>query len=171
MLGTNGSTLVVNPGFVLTDASDYTVTLQNALGTINPALLTVTAVPNTKGFDGTDSAAGTPIITSGQLFATDTGSFTETYSTIHAGTGLTLTPTGTITDGNGGADYIVTYVPLTKNSPGVGPNGPGIITPEALTISAVTDTKTYDGTTISTGTPLITVGTLFNGDSLTNLSQ
>ena len=171
VLGTNGSTLVVNPGFVLTDASDYTVTLQNALGTINPALLTVTAVPNTKGFDGTDSAAGTPIITSGQLFATDTGSFTETYSTIHAGTGLTLTPTGTITDGNGGADYIVTYVPLTKNSPGVGPNGPGIITPEALTISAVTDTKTYDGTTVSTGTPLITVGTLFNGDSLTNLSQ
>ena len=53
------------------------------------------------------------------------------------GTGLTLTPSGTVNDGNGGNNYTYTFVPVST----------GVITAEALTITAVTNTKTYDGTT------------------------
>lgn len=161
VLGTNGSTLVVNPGYVLTDASDYAVTLQSALGTITPALLTVTAVSTTKTYDGTDSSSGTPSITSGKLYGSDTGSFVQTYNTIHAGVGLTLTPSGTVNDGNGGKDYSITFVPVST----------GAINPEAITIAAVSDSKVYDGTVASAGTPILASGTLYNGDTLTNLSQ
>jgi filamentous hemagglutinin family protein len=166
--GTNGSTLTVNSGFTLTHASDYTVTLASAKGTITPELLTVTATPNTKSFDGTTTASATPTVTSGTIFSPDTGSFTEAYNTIHAGTGLTLTPTGSVSDGNGGNNYIITFVPISGNGPG---HHSGNITPEAITISAATQTKVYDGTTTSTGTPTLTAGTLFNGDTLTGLIQ
>jgi hypothetical protein len=44
------------------------------------------------------------------------------------------------------------------------------ITPAALTLSAVSNTKVYDGTTASSPTPSIT-GTVFAGDTLSGLSQ
>ena len=43
------------------------------------------------------------------------------------------------------------------------------INPAPLTIMAASDTKVYDGTTTSTVTPI--VGTLFNGDTVTGLTQ
>ncbi|MGH8687928.1 MAG: beta strand repeat-containing protein, partial [Burkholderiales bacterium] len=46
----------------------------------------------------------------------------------------------------------------------------GTISPAALTLSAVSDSKTYDGTTSSSGTPSVT-GTVFSGDNLSGLSQ
>ena len=159
VLGTNGSTLTVSPGFTLTNASDYSVTLNTAMGTITPAPLTVTAVTNTKTYDGTPGAVGTPVVTSGTIFTGDTGSFTESYNTPHVGTGLTLTPTGSLTDGNGGNDYTVTYVPVMT----------GVINAAALSISAVTQTRVYDGLTDSSGTPIVTG--LKGSDTVTNLSQ
>ncbi len=160
VLGLNGSTLLVT-GYTLSDPGNYTVTLQTAPGTITPEPVTVTAVPTSKPYDGTPTSPGTPAVTAGTIFGPDTGTFTQTYNTPNAGTGLTLTPTGFISDGNGGNNYIVTYVPITS----------GIITPQALTISAVTQTKVYDGTTVSTGIPVITAGALVGGDTLTNLAQ
>jgi hypothetical protein len=44
------------------------------------------------------------------------------------------------------------------------------ITPAALTLSAVSDAKVYDGSTASSLTPTVT-GTVFAGDSLSGLSQ
>ncbi len=160
VLGLNGSILLVT-SYTLSDSGNYTVTLQTAPGTINPEPVTVTAVPTSKPYDGTPTSPGTPAVTAGTIFGPDTGTFTQTYNTPNAGTGLTLTPTGFISDGNGGNNYIVTYVPITS----------GIITPQALTISAVTQTKVYDGTTVSTGIPVITAGALVGGDTLTNLAQ
>ena len=60
---------------------------------------------NTKVYDGTTSAAAVPTITSGSLGTGDTANFIETYSTRNVGTGLTLTPSGTVNDGNGGNNY------------------------------------------------------------------
>jgi hypothetical protein len=137
---------------VLTDASDYSVTVNSALGTINPALLTVTAVAVTKTYDGTSAADGTPLITAGQLFGTDSGVFTESFGTVHAGTGLTLTPTGTITDGNGGADYTVTYVPVTT----------GVIDPRPV---IVTGTRVYDGGTDASSS-ILTITNVLSGDTV-----
>jgi len=68
----------------------------------------VTATSNTKTYDGTTSAAGLPTITSGSLAPGDTPNFVETYNTRNVGTGLTLTPSGTVNDGNGGNNYTVT---------------------------------------------------------------
>src|SRR5262249_40226229 len=43
------------------------------------------------------------------------------------------------------------------------------VNPAPLTITAVSDSKVYDGSTTSTRTPV--VGTLFNGDTVTGLTQ
>ena len=59
---------------------------------INQRPITVTAAPNTKPYDGTKSAAATPTITSGSLVSGDTPDFTESYTTVNVGTGLTLVP-------------------------------------------------------------------------------
>ena len=72
-----------------------------------------------------------------KLQGSDTANFIETYSTRNVGTGMTLTPSGTVNDGNGGNNYTYTFDPVST----------GVITAEALTITAVANTKTYDGTT------------------------
>ena len=57
--------------------------------------------------------------------------------------GSTLTVTGyTVNDGNGGNDYTVTLQ-----------SAAGTITPAALTITATSDTKVYDGTTVVDADP------------------
>jgi autotransporter-associated beta strand protein len=62
-------------------------------------LITVTAVANSKMYDGTTSALATPTITSGTLSSGDNGVFTESYDTRNVGgPSKTLTPTGTIKD-------------------------------------------------------------------------
>ena len=45
-------------------------------------------------------------------------------------------------------------------------NTTGQITAEAITVTAATSTKGYDGTTSSTATPTMTGGSLFSGDTL-----
>ena len=57
-------------------------------GVITAAALTITAVANTKVYDGTTTATALPMITSGSLAVGDTPDFTETYSTRNVGTGL-----------------------------------------------------------------------------------
>src|SRR5204863_179490 len=140
--------------------ANYTYTfVNNATGVINARGLTVTAATNTKAYDSTTSAAATPTISVGVLQGTDTANFTEVYSNKNVGTGKTLTPAGTVNDGNGGGNYAVTFVANTT----------GVINARALTVTAVSDTKTYDGTTASAATPTVT-GTIQTGDTA-NFSQ
>ena len=73
----------------------------------------------------------------------------------NAGTGKTLTAAGSVNDGNGGSNYAVTFVTNTT----------GQITPRAITVTAATGTKGYDGTTSSAATPTITSGSLATGDT------
>jgi hypothetical protein len=79
-----------------------------SVGLINQAPLTVVAQTNTKAFDGTTAAAAVPIVSG--LQGTDTAVASETYDTAAAGTGKTLTPVATINDGNGSANYLVSFV-------------------------------------------------------------
>ena len=76
----------------------------------------MTAAANTKVYDGTTAAAAAPAITSGSLASGDTAAFSETYDTPAVGTGKTLTPSGTVNDGNGGANYSVTFVGNTTGA-------------------------------------------------------
>ena len=80
----------------------------------------------------------------------DTAAFSETYDTRNVGTGMTLTPAGSVNDGNGGSNYTVTLRANTAGS----------ITARAITVTAAANTKSYDGTTTAAATPTITGGSL-----------
>ena len=86
-----------------------------AIGAVSPTNLTVTAVPNTKTYDGTTTAAATPTLTAGGIQTGDTApAWTETYDTKDVGTGKTLTPAGVVIDGNNGLNYNNTYAPVAS---------------------------------------------------------
>ncbi|NLD39220.1 MAG: hypothetical protein GX654_20375 [Desulfatiglans sp.] len=130
-----------------TDIGNYTLVSTSAAthAAIIPRSITVTAAAATKTYDGTNTATGIPTITSGILVNGDTGTWTQSFDTRHAGTSKTLTPTGTVNDGNSGDNYAVTFAPVTT----------GTISPLPMTVSAVTETKVYDGTTASNLTPQV----------------
>ena len=125
-----------------------------------PPRSTISATSDTKVYDGTTSSSQTP--TYGTLYDGDTVTgLTQAFTSKNVlGTdGSTLIVTGyTVNDGDGGKDYTVT----TQDASGT-------ITPAALTITATSDTKVYDGTTSSSQTP--TYGTLYDGDTVTGLTQ
>jgi hypothetical protein len=158
-----GKTLSISPGYTLNDGNggnNYQVTLvANSSGEIDARTLTVTAQENTKTYDGTTSAAATPMITAGALAAGDTPEFTESYSTRNVGTDRALIPGGSVNDGNGGKNYLVTFDGSTD----------GEIDKAALLITAQPNTKTYDGTTSASA--IASYGGLQPGDTLTGLSE
>ena len=93
--------------------TNYTVSfVAGTAGSITVRPITVTAVANTKTYDGTTTAAATPTITGG-LGAGDTAAFHETYDNANVGSGKTLTPAGSVNDGNGGANYTVSFAANT----------------------------------------------------------
>jgi hypothetical protein len=103
--------------------------------TINQRPITVTAVSNTKVYDGTTSSTGTPSI-AGSLVTGDAAGFIQTFDNQHVGTGKTLTPSGAVDDGNSGLNYSVTFVPVTT----------GTINKALLTVTANNQTLFMGGT-------------------------
>ncbi len=146
---TNFGTLVLGNNAL----GDYTLVGATGDVIVTPLALTVTAVPDSKVYDGTTTSSKTPIITVGTLKGTDTGSFIQVFGGKNVGTSITLTPSGTVNDGFGGADYIVTYVPI----------GSGIITPRPVNLLG---TRVFDGTTTANASILNNTNTV-PGDSLT----
>src|SRR5204862_441888 len=59
--------------------------------------------------------------------------FTETYDTSSSGASKTLTPTGSVSDGNSGNNYVITFVSAAN----------GTITKASLSVNAVAASKTY----------------------------
>jgi hypothetical protein len=136
--------------------NNYAATLNpNASGVINRRPITVMAAAATKGYDGTIASTALPAITGGSLVAGDTAAFIETFNTKNVGAGKTLTAGGSVNDGNGGDNYVVTGVD----------NAAGSITVRAISVTAVSQTKVYDGTTSATGVPAVTGGSLAAGDA------
>src|SRR6185503_12391314 len=137
---------------------NYSYTFVNdTTGVINQRAITVTAAANTKTYDGTTSAAATPTISpAGSIQTGDTANFSESYDNKNAGSGKTLTPAGSVSDGNGGANYAVTFVAVYT----------GVINQRAITVTAVSNSKTYDGTTSAAATPTISpAGSIQTGDT------
>ena len=85
----------------------------------------------------------------------DTATFTETFDTKDVGTGKTLTPVGSVNDGNGGNNYTVSVVT----------NATGSVSPRPITVTATASTKAYDGTISASAVPTITGGSLVAGDT------
>jgi len=140
-----GAGKTLTPIGIVVDAGTNDVTARYAIsfvannsGVITPTNLTMTAVASTKQFDDTTAAAALPVVTAGSIQAGDTANFTESYDNKNVGTGKTLTPAGSVNDGNGGLNYNVTFVPVST----------GIITavpPAQIEISGGTVSLTFYG--------------------------
>jgi hypothetical protein len=144
-------------------ASNYTLTQPSLANvTISPAALTISAVSDSRTYNGTTSSSQTPTVTgtiySGDSLSTLTQSFAS--KNVLGTNGSTLDVNSyTLNDGNGGNNYTVTVDSAT-----------GTITPASLVINAVSQTKTYDGTTTAAAIPTVT-GTIYSGDSLSPLTE
>ena len=117
--------------------------------------ITVTAAANAKLYDGTTAASALPTVAAGSLVAGDAGAFSETYNNKNVGVGKTLTPAGSVNDGNNGANYQVAFATTIV----------GGIYPQSITVTAAANSKAYDGTTAASAPPAITAGSLAAGDS------
>ncbi len=102
--------------------------------TINKRPLTVSATADSKPYDGTTdpTSTGIPTITLGSLAEGDSVIWTQIFDNEDAGSGKILTPSGTVSDGNGGNNYDVTFVPAA-----------GEITPRVIGVTANAKSKTY----------------------------
>ena len=111
-----------------------------ATATISQRAIEVSAVTDTKTYDGTTSSGAAPSVTNGSIAVGDTPGFTQAFDTKNVGTGKTLKASGSVNDGNAGNDYLVTFVD----------DHTGEIKPKELIGSITADDKTYDGTTAAT---------------------
>jgi len=121
-------------------SSNYTLVGGSAQVQINAAPLTITAGSISKIYDGTLAATGNGSVTSGTLFAGDTLSSNGLlYTDKNVGNDNKIVSANGIKvlDGHAGANYQVTYVSNTTSS----------INAKALTVSALTADKIYDGST------------------------
>src|SRR5205085_6665593 len=132
------SGLVINDG---NGGNNYAISyVTDATGVITTAPVTVTAQPDSKGYDGTTSSSVAPVVT-GIIAPDAVGTApTQSFDTRNVGTGKTLTASGlVINDGNGGNNYAISYVT----------DATGVITTAPVTVTSQPDSKGYDGTTSS----------------------
>ncbi len=157
-----GRTLTIN-SYTINDGNsghNYTVTtVANTAGLINKATLTITAKANTKTYDSTTSAAAVPIVT-GLKGADSVTGLLEVYSSSSATASKTLSVSAyVVNDGNSGNNYTLTTASIAT----------GVINKAPLTITALTNTKTYDSTTSAAATP--TFSGLMGSDAVTGLTE
>ena len=145
-VGTNKTVTYSGIALTGTDKANYTITsTATGKGTISKANLTLTAEDVTKTYDGTTAVTGGTLkVKSGTLYTAQGDSMsggTFAFTDKNAGTGKTVTVTGaTISDGNSGNNYNVTYADNTTST----------INKAELTATFDAISKTYDGTTADT---------------------
>ena len=141
--------------------NNYTVTMVNsASGAINKADLAITAATNTKTYDSTNGAAATPTVSGLERTDTVTG-LVETYTSRRAPARARHCrfPQLHRQRRQRRHNYNVTTTNDTT----------GEIDQAALTITAATNTKTYDATTSAVAKP--TVLGLLGNDKVTGLAE
>ncbi|MCW3849493.1 YDG domain-containing protein [Sphingomonas sp. LB-2] len=150
-----GRTVTVT-GTVLTgaDAGNYTLSVGTGLADIFRKALTGTVTANSRTYDGTATTTGTVTlvgVVGGDTVGTAGSVFS--FADKNAGTGRTVTVTGTTLTGADAGNYTLSV-------------GTGLadILRKALTGTVTVNSKTYDGTTTGTGT--VTLGGLVSGDSV-----
>ncbi|MBU2702175.1 filamentous hemagglutinin family protein [Sporomusaceae bacterium BoRhaA] len=123
------------------DADNYTVasSVSGNVGVIDKATLTVTATANTKVYDGTTGVSGIPKVSGLQTGDTVTN-LSEVYTDQAVGINKTLTVSGyTLSDGNGGNNYIVTTVD----------NNSGVITAIPTQVPTEPQSDHYNGAIVT----------------------
>ena len=127
---------------------------------VTPKALTAAYTAQNKTYDGTTGVVVTG--TSGDLVDIDTVTFSQTaaFANRNAGTGKTVNITGITLGGADAGNYVLQNSTASTTAD---------IAQRSLTITAVTDTKTYDRTVASSAIP--TVNGLQDVDSVTALAQ
>ncbi len=138
-VGTGKTVTVAGLALAGSAATNYTLTQPTATANITALPITVTAITDTKVYDDTNTSSGVPTITTGALVGTDSATWTQTFDNATVGTGKTLTPAGTVSDGNSGKNYNVTFATDTT----------GTITPAASTVTWATPSDIVYGTALS----------------------
>lgn len=145
VLGSGNSTLEIAPGYTVDDGNsggNYDVHEHTASGMITKAPLDISAVSDTKVYDGNQDSSGVPSVSGLKGSDTVTGKEQKFQSKNVMGTnGSTLEVTAyTVDDGNSGGNYDVTTHTAT-----------GTITKKNLTVSGITaSNKVWDGNTNAT---------------------
>ncbi len=144
------------------NAGSYTIVGATGSGTISQAPLDITAVTDSRGYNGTAASTATPTFPSAQVQTGDsvTG-LAEVFDSRNAGSRTLSVSAYTVNDGNGGLNYAVT------THDGVA----GTISQAPLDITAVTDSRGYNGGVDSSVTPTTGAGQVQAGDSVTGLDQ
>jgi hypothetical protein len=129
-IGSSGMSIAV-----FAQVGNYDITFVSVnTGEITARPITVIAATDSKTYDGTISSDGEPTITSTLMLVTgDSATWTQAFDTKDVGTGKTLTPAGTVNDGNSGNNYTVDFA--TNNT--------GVITKATLTVTAEDKTSQY----------------------------
>jgi filamentous hemagglutinin family protein len=141
--------------------TNYTIDYKKGTLTIDQRALTISANASDKTYDGNTNAS---VVLSDDRISGD--KFADQYVAANfdnknAGNGKTVTVTGLSINGADAANYTVV-------NPGNLATTTANIDKASLTISAVSDSKVYDGTTVSTGAP---TSNIIAGDTITGLSQ
>ena len=146
VLGTNGSTLSVNAGYVVNDGNggnNYSTILRTAAGTITPKALTIAASGVNKVYDGLTGASVTlsDDRVAGDVLNTSAGA--ASFGDKNVGNAKAVDVTGLGLSGLDAGNYTYNSTAATTAD----------ITPKALTIDAIANNKIYDGnaTAILTG--------------------
>ncbi|MGA2188063.1 MAG: YDG domain-containing protein [Steroidobacteraceae bacterium] len=149
----SGNKTVTVSGETVNDGNgggNYNVTyVSNTASTITPASLTVDTSNVTKTYDGTLAASGTTTLVSGTLFqnasngnALDNlsgGSFAFTDPNAGVGNKTVTTSGVTVNDGNGGGNYVLTYLNNTTST----------ISQATLNFVGAITERAYDGTNLA----------------------
>ncbi|MET0379463.1 MAG: YDG domain-containing protein, partial [Spongiibacteraceae bacterium] len=146
---------------------NYNVTYaNNTTSTINKAHLTLSTNDVAKTYDGTLTAAGSALLTSGTLYnnvsngntldSISGGIFSFLDANAGAGNKVVVTSGVSVNDGNNGGNYNVAYENNTAST----------ISAANLIVSSSDVTKIYDGMLAAIGSATLTGGTLFGSDSL-----
>ena len=117
--------------------------MADAAGRIDKRVVTTAVTVDTRDYDGTTAATGTfsalQNLVTGEVVTVNGG--TLAFADRNAGSGKAVTVTGATLGGADAANYILDWVA----------NGTGTVNAKALTLTAVSDSKIYDGTTASGG--------------------
>jgi len=141
-------------GFVYSQALNLSANLTGSVEKVYNGNNTATVTSDKITVAGLSGAAYTVAVGAG-----------STYDNKNAGSGKTVT-TGTVTvsgvtDSNSKPVYGYSYTPTSLSA------NVGVITPASLTLAAVSGSKVYNGSTVSTAASTVTAGTLYDVGTLT----
>ena len=156
----NAGTYTISGNGLYSGQQGYDIRIVDGSLTIDKKALTISAVQDNKVYDGKLTSVGKPVVT-GLVDGDYIVLLKQAYSDKNVGTGKTIHVDGgyLIRDKNNGDNYTVTVLDSTSS----------VITPKALTISTVANSKVYNGNVSAAAKPLVTG--LVAGDSVSGLFE